>query len=183
MKRKELYISHIFFPQGIVIRYENGFLSFFGSLGSTALNISKIDKSGKIGIKIEKDKNRLTIISYYSPLFKVMEKLIKNKIRGVTQGFLIYLRIIGVGYRARLEKNTLHLKVGYSHDVFYTIPSSIRLFLIQPTLLGLFGLDKNQVNPIAAKIRKIRPPSPYKGKGIRLVQEKIILKEGKQKQR
>ena len=73
------------------------------------------------------------------------------------------------------------LKVGYSHDVKYKIPSSVCIFLIEPTLICLFGIDKNQVTQIAAEIRQIKPPSPYKGKGIRFVNETVFIKQGKQK--
>lgn len=101
--------------------------------------------------------------------------------RGVTRGFLIYLKIIGIGYRASLQNDTLLLKLGYSHDVTYKIPSSIKLFLIEPTVICVFGVDKNQVTQIASKIRSLRKPSAYKGKGIRLINEKVLLKQGKKK--
>jgi large subunit ribosomal protein L6 len=75
----------------------------------------------------------------------------------------------------------LLLKLGYSHDLIYTIPSSIKVFLLDSTLICLFGLDKNQTTQIAAKIRNLRRPSAYKGKGIRLVNEKVLVKQGKKK--
>ena len=99
----------------------------------------------------------------------------------MTRGFLIYLKIIGIGYRASLNNNTLLLKLGYSPDIIYQIPQSIKLFLLDPTVICLFGIDKNQITQIAAKIRHLRRPSVYKGKGIRLINEKILVKQGKKK--
>ena len=77
----------------------------------------------------------------------------------------------------------MFLKLGYSHDIIYKIPSSIKLFLLDPTLICFFSVDKNQVTQIAAKIRNLRRPSAYKGKGIRLINEKILLKQGKKKKK
>ena len=73
------------------------------------------------------------------------QSLLKNKIEGVTKGVLVYLRIVGIGYRASLSEQTLTFKLGYSHDVTYELPGSMRAFLPEPTLVGLYGIDKNQV--------------------------------------
>ena len=73
------------------------------------------------------------------------------------------------------------MKLGFSHDVQYTLPNSLRAFLPEPTLVGLYGIDKNEITQAAARIRALRPPSAYKGKGIRLADEKIKLKAGKKK--
>lgn len=116
--------------------------------------------------------------------FGCVSSIIQNKIYGVTRGFLIYIRIIGVGYRAQLqgiENQILYLKVGFSHDIKFEVPKAVRAFLLEPTLICLYGIDKNQLTQIASKIKKIKIPSVYKGKGIRLVNEKIILKTGKKR--
>lgn len=126
-------------------------------------------------------KKKLELLSPAKSFFGLLKKLLENKMRGVTRGFLIYLKIIGIGYRASLQNDTLLLKLGYSHDVTYKIPSSIKLFLIEPTVICVFGVDKNQVTQIASKIRSLRKPSAYKGKGIRLINEKVLLKQGKKK--
>lgn len=95
------------------------------------------------------------------------------------------MRIVGVGYRAEIINNKtnqiLCFKIGLSHNFQYDIPKSIRVFLVEPTLICLYGIDKNQVTQIAAKIRQIKPPSVYKGKGIRLINEVIVTKAGKRK--
>ena len=98
-----------------------------------------------------------------------------------SHNFLIYLKIVGIGYRAHLEKNSLFFKLGYSHDIIYNIPESVKIFLVDPTLLCIFGIDKNQVSQIASKLRNLRKPSVYKGKGIRFIDEKIKIKAGKRK--
>ena len=74
-----------------------------------------------------------------------LQTTIRNKLEGVTKGFLVYLRIAGIGYRATQQGQTLTFKLGYSHDIVYTLPDSMRAFLPEPTLLGLYGVDKNQV--------------------------------------
>jgi large subunit ribosomal protein L6 len=116
--------------------------------------------------------------------FGCVSSIIQNKIYGVTRGFLIYMRIIGVGYRAQLqgaENQMLYLKVGFSHDIKFEVPRAVRVFLLEPTLICLYGIDKNQVTQTASKIKKIKLPSVYKGKGIRLVNDKIVLKAGKKR--
>jgi len=77
----------------------------------------------------------------------LLQSLLKNKIEGVTKGFLVYLRISGIGYRAAIDGQTLTFKLGYSHDVAYDLPDSMRAFLPEPTLVGLYGIDKNQACP------------------------------------
>lgn len=81
----------------------------------------------------------------------IMQSLLRNKIEGVTKGFLVYLRIQGIGYRATLKDQTLQFKLGYSHDITYELPPAMRAFLPEPTLIGLYGIDKNQVR-IAASL-------------------------------
>ena len=76
-----------------------------------------------------------------------LQSLLRNKIEGVTKGVLVYLRIVGIGYRASIEGQTITFKLGYSHDIAYDLPESMRAFLPEPTLIGLYGIDKNQVPP------------------------------------
>lgn len=165
----------------VTITKQDHLIKFSGPLGVTYLNLKKIDPKGLGAISLNGETNQFSILSSSKPFFGLFKKLIENKIRGVTQGFLVYLKIVGIGYRASLTQETLHLKLGYSHDILYKIPSSIKIFLLDPTLICLFGVDRNQVTQIAAKIRYFRQPSVYKGKGIRVVNEKILLKQGKKK--
>jgi ribosomal protein L6P/L9E len=113
--------------------------------------------------------------------------LCRNAIEGVSFGFVIYLELLGVGYKASiLTKNRekdqfLEVKVGQSHDILYPLPQSIKAFVIKPTLIGLYSIDKTELKQIAAEIRSIKPPEPYKGKGIRFKDEVFVTKIGKKK--
>lgn len=186
MKIINFYESKINIPNDVNVKKENDFLIFSGPLGTSKINLFKLGQKGCAALSLTQETiNIVTPIRSVKKkdqsFIKCLKSLIESKINGVRRGFLVYLRIVGIGYRASLENETLILKVGFSHDVKYKIPSSVRVFLIEPTLICLFGIDKNQVTQIAAKIRQIKPPSPYKGKGIRLLQETITLKQGKQK--
>ena len=179
--KSQLYHHSFQIPDTVIIEKKDHLLKFSGPLGHTYLNLNKIDPNGLGGISLDYRNKQLELLSPSKSFFGLFKKLIENKIIGVTRGFLIYLKIIGIGYRASLNNNTLLLKLGYSHDIIYQIPQSIKLFLLDPTVICLFGIDKNQITQIAAKIRHLRRPSVYKGKGIRLINEKILVKQGKKK--
>lgn len=97
------------------------------------------------------------------------QSLLRNKIEGVTKGFLVYLRISGIGYRAAIDGQTITFKLGYSHDVAYDLPSSMRAFLPEPTLIGLYGIDKNQVTLLLTPV-----PSKHLGLGQQMCREAPI---------
>ena len=105
----------------------------------------------------------------------------QNVFVGVTQGFEEKLEINGVGYRATVQGQNLELALGYSHDVKYPIPTGIKIATPKPTEIVVSGIDKQQVGQVAAEIRRWRPPEPYKGKGVKYVDEYIFRKEGKKK--
>jgi large subunit ribosomal protein L6 len=105
--------------------------------------------------------------------------LAHNAVVGVSSGFSKDLEIVGVGYRAKLEKNKLELNLGYSKPVVYEIPEDIEIVLQKPTLITVKGIDKQRVGQEAHKIRSFRKPDPYKLKGIRYVGERLIKKERK----
>ena len=179
MIQEKNYTLEINIPDNITIKKYDTTLVFSGPLGSTGVDLEKIDPTGISAIFLNETSLKIiTPSKSYAGLFK---KIFLNKIQGVTRGFLIYLKIVGIGYRAHLEKNSLFLKLGYSHDIIYNIPQSVKIFLVDPTLLCVFGIDKNQVSQIASKLRSLRKPSVYKGKGIRFLNEKIQLKTGKRK--
>lgn len=103
-----------------------------------------------------------------------------QKKKGTSYGHFVYLRIVGIGFRVFLEKNTLIFKVGLSHLVKFELsPGVFGAFLPEPTLICLYGVDKNEITQLAASIRDIRAPSTYKGKGIRIVNKPIIIKATK----
>lgn len=105
--------------------------------------------------------------------------LINNMVIGVSAGFKKELAIVGVGYKATLSGNKLTLNLGFSHPIVYQLPDGIKLTVEEGTKMVISGCDKQLVGETAAQIRRFRPPEPYKGKGIRYVDERIILKEGK----
>jgi large subunit ribosomal protein L6 len=107
--------------------------------------------------------------------------LVANMVKGVTKGFEKRLELQGVGYRAALQGTDLRLDVGFSHSVVLKAPQGISFEVPVPTEIVVKGVDKQQVGQIAAEVRKVRPPEPYKGKGIRYADEKVTLKETKKK--
>lgn len=179
--KSKLYHYSFQIPETVSLEKNENWVKFSGPLGQSFLNLHKIDPQGLGGISFNRETHSLEILSPSKSFFGLFKKLIENKIIGVTRGFLLYLKIMGIGYRASLNHDILLLKLGFSHDIFYRIPSSIKLFLVDPTVICLFGVDKNQITQIAAKIRGFRPPSAYKGKGIRAIHENIGLKQGKKK--
>lgn len=106
---------------------------------------------------------------------------LRNMFIGVSDGYTVNLEINGVGYRAAAEAKVLKLQLGYSHDVEYPIPAGIAIKTAKPTEIEITGANKQQVGQVAAEIRSMRGPEPYKGKGIKYAQEKIRRKEGKKK--
>ncbi|MCT4579281.1 MULTISPECIES: 50S ribosomal protein L6 [Donghicola] len=107
--------------------------------------------------------------------------MIANLVNGVTEGFKKELEIVGVGYRAQVQGNSIRLNLGYSHDVDFAIPAGVTATTPKPTEIVLEGIDAQLVGETAAKIREWRRPEPYKGKGIRYRGEYIFQKEGKKK--
>jgi large subunit ribosomal protein L6 len=107
--------------------------------------------------------------------------LIANMVTGVTKGFERKLEIVGVGFRADLQGSALKLTLGYSHPILYPVPKGIKVEVDKQTLLTVKGIDKQQVGIVAAQLRSIKPPEPYKGKGIRYFGQRIRKKVGKTK--
>ena len=114
-------------------------------------------------------------------MWGLSRSLVGNLVTGVSKGFERRLEISGVGYRAAVQGRNLNLSLGYSHDVVYPIPEGISVTATKPTELVVAGIDKQRVGQIAAEIREFRPPEPYKGKGVKYANEKILRKEGKKK--
>ncbi len=110
-----------------------------------------------------------------------MRSLVNNMIIGVTEGFSKQLQLIGVGYRAQMQGNVLDLSLGFSHPVKYAIPEGITIETPSQTEINVKGADKQKVGQVCAEIRAYRPPEPYKGKGVRYSDERVIRKEAKKK--
>lgn len=247
---KLFYIHKIKLPPLVEIIIQENSLFFKGPLGFLEINVEKIDSLGLGFLNMNKKSNELEIyvkkVSKGSKaFFGSLLSFFHNNIYGICQGFLIYLELVGVGFRAILHENKMNLdtrtgvwnvsygcigkaestklnqdntnltqyelglrpslemkpthtqnvlstlsptsyqqiefKIGQSHDIFYQIPKNIRAFSVKPTLFCLYGLDKQQITQIAAEIRNMRSPEPYKGKGIRYKDEIVRIKVGKKK--
>ena len=107
--------------------------------------------------------------------------LLNNAIIGTNVGYTKILELVGVGYRAALKGNQLNLQLGFSHDINFDIPEGIKISVEKQVLLKITGSDKQQVGMVASKIKSLRPPEPYKGKGIKEQGQYILRKEGKKK--
>ncbi|MDH3509504.1 MAG: 50S ribosomal protein L6 [Gammaproteobacteria bacterium] len=107
--------------------------------------------------------------------------LINNMVRGVTDGFEKKLELVGVGYRAQAQGKDLNLTLGFSHPVIYEVPAGVEVEIPSQREIIVKGMDKQQVGQVAAEIRRYRPPEPYKGKGVRYADERIVLKDAKKK--
>ena len=130
---------------------------------------------GKVIVRREDDERNS------KALHGLMRSLIANMVTGVTQGFEKRLEIVGIGFRADVQKDALKLTLGFSHPILYPIPKGIQVEVEKQTLITVKGIDKQQVGTVAAKLRSIKPPEPYKGKGIRYSAERIRKKVGKTK--
>ena len=108
-------------------------------------------------------------------------QLVNNMVKGVTEGFEKKLSLIGVGYKAAVQGSKLNLSVGFSHPVNFEAPQGITITTPTPTEIVIKGADRQAVGQLAAEIRAVRPPEPYKGKGIRYADEKVVIKETKKK--
>ena len=136
------------------------------------------------GIKANLENNMLTITreddsKEKRSLHGLCRSLANNAVIGVSTGFTKQLEIVGVGYRAKIDKNKLELNLGYSKPMFYEIPEDVEIILEKPTLITVKGIDKQRVGQVSQEIKRFRKPDPYKLKGIRYVGEKLRKKERK----
>ncbi len=173
-------------PQGVKVEIRDGVISVQGPKGRLEKPLPPL-----VEVKVEDNEIRVLPAQVQKRLAKKVKAfhglaraLINNLVVGVSQGFTRSLDIVGLGYRAELKGNTLVLNVGYSHPVEFELPPGISAKVERGAgevqfRITLEGIDKELVGQTAANIRKIRPPEPYKGKGIRYTDEKILRKAGK----
>ena len=164
-------------PEGVTLENNQGILSFTGKLGNMTLEIhGDVDinqEENSISFSPNKDtKESLAITG-------TMRALTANYMKGVVEGFEKKLEINGVGYRANLEGNSINLSLGFSHPIKHELPEGVTAELPSNTEIILKSMDKQLVGQVAAEIRDYRPPEPYKGKGIKYADERIIRKESK----
>jgi len=166
-------------PQGVTVDVAGGMATVKGKLGTLTLPISKnVEISvadGKAVVKPLSESQDARI------MWGTTRANLRNMVDGVSKGYSKALEINGVGYRASVQGKNLQLQMGYSHDVLYPIPEGITIKCEKPTAVLISGYDKQKVGQVAAEIRAVRPPEPYKGKGIKYDTEKILRKEGKKK--
>ena len=168
-------------PEKVKVVLSGSLLNIEGPLGKKSLNIDtnmfelKIDEGKTVSIKpknINQDTKRL---------WGMNRSLVNNAIIGTSSGYSKILELSGVGYRASLKGKQLNLQLGFSHDVNFDIPDSVKISVEKQTIIKISGSDKQEVGMIASKLKSMRPPEPYKGKGIKEQGQYILRKEGKKK--
>jgi large subunit ribosomal protein L6 len=164
-------------PKGVTVTYEQGRLTVKGPRGELS---RKLHPAMKIAI----EDGNITVTrpseeSEHKALHGLTRTLIANMVEGVTNGFRKQLELVGVGYRAETRPYGLQLALGYSHPIQYKAPPGIKLTASAPTAITVEGSDKEIVGQVAAEIRSLRPPEPYKGKGVKYQGEQIRRKAGK----
>ena len=135
-----------------------------------------------VGVELQDDKivvSQTSDVRAANAMHGLARSLINNMVIGVTEGFKKELAIVGVGYKAALQGKVLNLSLGFSHPINFQIPEGIKITVTPENKIIVEGCDKQLVGETAAQIRRYRSPEPYKGKGIRYVDERIVLKEGK----
>ena len=168
-------------PDKVKVILSGSVINIEGPLGKKSLNIDlnvfdlKITEGSDVSIK-PKLKNQDT-----KRLWGMNRSLINNAIIGASKGYEKILELSGVGYRASLKGNILNLQLGFSHDINFHIPEGIKIQVEKQNIIKINGTDKQQVGMVAAEIKSIRPPEPYKGKGIKEQGQYILRKEGKKK--
>jgi large subunit ribosomal protein L6 len=166
-------------PQGVDVQVKEDQISVKGTGGTLSLAQNALvkvsSKDGKLSFEPANESREANAMS------GTMRQLVNNMVLGVTKGFEKRLTLVGVGYKAAAQGAKLNLTVGYSHPVNKDMPAGITVATPAPTEIVIKGADRQRVGQIAAEIRAIRPPEPYKGKGIRYADEKITIKETKKK--
>ena len=166
-------------PQGVSVAVSGNAVSAKGKLGELSVTLTddvEIKQEGNL--VWVKPRNESLVAR---KMWGTARNVIRNVVVGVSEGFTRSLEINGVGYRAQVQGKELVLQLGYSHDIRYPIPTGITIQCPDQTHINISGADKQQVGQIAAEIRAYRPPEPYKGKGIKYVDETVLRKEGKKK--
>jgi large subunit ribosomal protein L6 len=169
-----LFIS---IPQGVKVALENGAVHVEGPKGKLRTDLPP-------GIQVQVEGSQVRVLRQaeerkVKALHGLTRKLIANMVEGVSRGFSRVLEINGVGYRAEVKGAELHLTLGYSHPIVFPLPPGVTAAVDRQTVITLHGADKQLLGKTAAVIRDLRPPEPYKGKGVKYREEVIKRKAGK----
>ena len=172
---------NISIPEKVKVALNGSLINIEGPLGKKSINIDtkmfdlKIDDGKSVSIKpktLDQDTKRL---------WGMNRSLLNNAILGASIGYSKILELSGVGYRASIKGKQLNMQLGFSHDINFDIPDTVKIIVEKQTIIKISGSEKQEVGMIASKIKSIRPPEPYKGKGIKEEGQYILRKEGKKK--
>jgi len=172
---------NISIPEKVKVILSGNMINIEGPLGKKSLNIDleifdlNITEGKEVSIKPKKNTQDT------KRLWGMNRSLINNAIIGASTGYEKVLELSGVGYRAALKGNVLNLQLGFSHDINFDIPEGVKIKVEKQIILKITGNDKQQVGMVASQIKSLRPPEPYKGKGIKEQGQYILRKEGKKK--
>jgi len=166
-------------PSGVEVSQSGSVVTMKGSKGTLSLELNSeveltVEDSG-LTVKPRSGSRFATAVA------GTMRSLLANMAQGVSEGFERKLQLVGVGYRAQAQGKTLNLSLGFSHPVVHQVPEGVTVETPSQTEIFVRGADKQQVGQVAAEIRGYRPPEPYKGKGVRYADERVMLKEAKKK--
>jgi len=169
----------IMLPKGVDLQVDGRQVSVKGPKGALNLLLHR-------SVELVQDGDTYVIrenpeVPNHKAMSGTMRSLINNMVIGTSQGFERKLQLVGVGYRAQAQGKVLNLALGFSHPVNFAVPEDIEIETPSQTEIIIKGTDKQQVGQVAAKIRGLRPPEPYKGKGVRYADEAVVLKEAKKK--
>ncbi|MGA0881461.1 MAG: 50S ribosomal protein L6 [Burkholderiaceae bacterium] len=166
-------------PSGVEANVQPNQITVKGPLGTLSQAITDgiqiSQESGKLQVSVTNDSREAKAMS------GTMRALVANMVQGVSKGFEKKLSLVGVGYKAAAQGKSLNLSLGFSHPVDYALPEGIKAETPTPTEIIIKGIDKQRVGQVAAEVRAYRPPEPYKGKGVRYVDEVVVIKETKKK--
>lgn len=167
-------------PAGVTVTINGDTVNAKGKLGELSYKVGE-----DVTLKLEENKLWVSPVQHEAGINRSMwgtaRAQIQNIVKGVSEGFSKKLEIVGVGYKAQVQGKILKLNLGFSHDVDYEIPEGLKVVCASPTNVEISGISKQKVGQMASEIRAMRPPEPYKGKGIKYEGEYILRKEGKKK--
>jgi len=166
-------------PSGVEIKEAAGQVSVKGPKGELSHSLNS-----EVALKVEDSVVTFEAKSgsrFANAIAGTTRALVNNMVVGVSDGFERKLELVGVGYRAKAQGKKLNLTLGFSHPVDYEVPEGITIETPSQTEILVKGVDKQRVGQVAAEIRRYRPPEPYKGKGVRYADERVVLKEAKKK--
>ena len=172
---------NISIPEKVKVILNGNTVSIDGPLGKKSINVDlemfdlNINEGKDISIKPKK------ITQETKRLWGMNRSLLNNAVIGTSKGYEKVLELVGVGYRAALKGKQLNLQLGFSHDINFDIPDDIKILVEKQTILKISGPDKQKVGMVVSNIKSLRPPEPYKGKGIKEQGQYILRKEGKKK--